>query len=156
MEGLSSLKGLSGTKVVKRNTAASDPLAGLTNDDPLAGLTSGDKQHRVGARMRAFAFFAEAAVKASNEGWSVEELAEYVASCQDETKVPSAVKLSGKGKQTYFVGKSARGNFILLQVLPSAVESLKGDFVSLWRFGKKNDALDLIQGTGDNVGVQVF
>lgn len=153
MEGLSSLKGLSGNKVTKRAAAVTNPLASLEGSE---NLTFTEKQHRVGARQRAFNFFAEAVLKGASEGWSVEELGEYVESCRDESKAPGTVRLSGKGKQTYYVGVSSKGNKILVQVLPGTTDSLKESFVSLYRYGKKNEALDYIQLGDVGNGVQVF
>lgn len=151
MEGLSSLKGLSG-KATKR---AADSLAGLGSGEGGENLTFTEKQHRQGARVRAWREAFECLDKAEAEGWEISDLRTHMEAVRDGTLVTPGTRKGTGGKQKYYVGLSHKGNRILLQH-SGDTEVLKSDFASLYIFDKKSAALDYVQLNELTAGTQVF
>lgn len=154
MEGLSSLKGLSSngtsrTRKVVPPEPSSDDLSSLLSNE------SGEKQHRIGARVRAWAEAFECLDKAEAEGWEISDLRAHMEAVRDGKVVTPTTRKGTGGKQKYYVGVSHKGNRIFLQHNGDP-EALKADFGSLYLFNKKSEALDYVQLNELNTGMQVF
>ena len=157
MEGLSSLKGLGLKAASSRRAPAPEP-----SSDDISSLISEDApKQRVGGRQRAYNQFAEFCAKAIAEGWTIEQLAEYAEGQRDETKLATGNSKGTGGRGAYYVGVSDWGNRILvsghsLLAEGHSLQDIKGDFVTLYQYGKKSEALDFVNSGENNTGALVF
>jgi hypothetical protein len=145
MESLSSL-------FSKKNAASEE----VGTEVDLSSL-SGETKTRIGPRRRAFAQIDAAFERAEQEGWDLFALRAYIADLEDESKgTGSTSGPKATGRQSFCTGVSRKGNKILLQIASSEEMDLKEEFISLYRFQKKADAIRFIE-TGDSShGVRVF